>query len=101
MRVKNQARGNGIIIFIARTNRQGTGPRLHVKMVMLSATVPNSTEFADWIGRTKQRKVYVISTLKRPVPLRYYVFYEACCWCSPYENGSCCFLGCTTHATDV
>jgi len=48
----------------------------HVKLVMLSATVPNSTEFADWIGRTKQRPVYVISTPKRPVPLRYFLHYE-------------------------
>jgi len=28
-------------------------------VVMLSATVPNFLEFADWVGKTKQRKVYV------------------------------------------
>ena len=41
----------------------------HVNVVLLSATVPNAKEFADWVGRTKQRDIYVISTSKRPVPL--------------------------------
>ncbi|GBP54351.1 Helicase SKI2W [Eumeta japonica] len=46
----------------------------HVTIVMLSATVPNTLEFADWVGRTKKRKVYVVSTLKRPVPLCHYLY---------------------------
>jgi antiviral helicase SKI2 len=29
----------------------------HVNIVLLSASVPNSLEFADWVGRTKQKKV--------------------------------------------
>lgn len=29
-------------------------------MFTLSATVPNTREFADWVGRTKRRKVFVI-----------------------------------------
>lgn len=41
---------------------------------MLSATVPNTMELADWVGSTKKRKVYVISTLKRPVPLMHYIY---------------------------
>ncbi|SCU98503.1 LADA_0H13432g1_1 [Lachancea dasiensis] len=41
----------------------------HVKFILLSATVPNTYEFANWIGRTKQKNIYVISTPKRPVPL--------------------------------
>ncbi|XP_055345484.1 SKI2 subunit of superkiller complex protein-like [Paramacrobiotus metropolitanus] len=45
-----------------------------VGIVMLSATVPNAMEFADWIGRIKQRKIYVISTTKRPVPLEHHLF---------------------------
>lgn len=46
----------------------------HVSIVMLSATVPNTMEFANWVGQTKKRKVYVISTLKRPVPLMHYLY---------------------------
>lgn len=41
----------------------------HVKYILLSATVPNTFEFANWVGRTKQKDIFVISTAKRPVPL--------------------------------
>ncbi|EDW83731.1 uncharacterized protein Dwil_GK13521 [Drosophila willistoni] len=46
----------------------------HVNIIMLSATVPNTMELANWVGSTKKRKVYVISTLKRPVPLMHYLY---------------------------
>ncbi|XP_039953042.1 helicase SKI2W [Bactrocera tryoni] len=46
----------------------------HVNIIMLSATVPNTMELADWVGSTKKRKVFVISTLKRPVPLKHYIY---------------------------
>lgn len=45
-----------------------------VKIILLSATVPNTLEFADWIGRTKRKKIYVISTPKRPVPLQHFLY---------------------------
>jgi len=45
-----------------------------VSIVMLSATVPNTMEFANWVGCTTKRKVYVISTLKRPVPLQHHLY---------------------------
>ncbi|GMM34329.1 SKI complex RNA helicase subunit [Saccharomycopsis crataegensis] len=44
----------------------------HVKFILLSATVPNTFEFANWVGRTKQKDIYVISTPKRPTPLEIY-----------------------------
>ncbi|XP_078490119.1 superkiller complex protein 2-like [Ciona intestinalis] len=47
---------------------------VHCNVVLLSATVPNTMEFANWIGRTKQKKIYVISTQKRPVPLTHYLY---------------------------
>jgi antiviral helicase SKI2 len=46
----------------------------HVTLIMLSATVPNTYEFASWVGRTKQKDIYVISTPKRPVPLEHYLW---------------------------
>lgn len=54
----------------------------HVTLILLSATVPNTREFAEWVGyfftsnyrRTKKKDVYVISTLKRPVPLEHYLY---------------------------
>ncbi len=42
----------------------------HVGMVFLSATTPNTREFSEWIGRTKRKKVFVITTPHRPVPLQ-------------------------------
>ncbi|XP_046914477.2 superkiller complex protein 2 [Dermatophagoides farinae] len=45
-----------------------------VKLVLLSATVPNVIEFSDWLGRTRQRQIYVISTTRRPVPLKHYLY---------------------------
>lgn len=46
----------------------------HVTLILLSATVPNTHEFASWVGRTKQKDIYVISTPKRPVPLEHYLW---------------------------
>lgn len=46
----------------------------HVSIVMLSATVPNTLEFANWVGQTKKRKVYVCSTFKRPIPLMHHLY---------------------------
>lgn len=47
----------------------------HVNLVLLSATVPNVMEFADWVGRTKRKVVHVTGTLKRPVPLEHSIYY--------------------------
>ncbi|GAB1739220.1 hypothetical protein NU219Hw_g3969t1 [Hortaea werneckii] len=46
----------------------------HVTLILLSATVPNTKEFASWVGRTKKKNIYVISTTKRPVPLEHYLW---------------------------
>ena len=46
----------------------------HVNIVMLSATVPNAKEFGEWVGRTKRKKVFVVSTAKRPVPLEHFLY---------------------------
>ena len=46
----------------------------HVTLILLSATVPNTYEFASWVGRTKKKNIYVISTAKRPIPLEHYLW---------------------------
>ncbi|OHS98808.1 DEAD/DEAH box helicase family protein [Tritrichomonas foetus] len=46
----------------------------HINMVFLSATVPNAKEIADWIGRTKQRVVYVEEHHVRPVPIEHALY---------------------------
>ena len=46
----------------------------HVTLILLSATVPNTYEFASWVGRTKKKDIFVISTPKRPVPLEHYLW---------------------------
>lgn len=57
----------------------------HVGMVFLSATTPNTKEFSEWIGRTKRKKVFVITTPHRPVPLQVCVRWQGprgyCCCC--------------------
>lgn len=46
----------------------------HVNIILLSATVPNTKEFADWVGRTKKKDIYVVATPYRPVPLQHYLW---------------------------
>lgn len=46
----------------------------HVTLILLSATIPNTYEFASWVGRTKKKDIYVISTSKRPVPLEHFLW---------------------------
>ncbi|GAW80164.1 DEAD/DEAH box helicase [Plasmodium gonderi] len=46
----------------------------HVQILLLSATVPNYLEFADWVGFTKKKEIISISTKKRPVPLLHYIY---------------------------
>lgn len=48
----------------------------HVNLVLLSATVPNVMEFADWVGRTKRKRLWVTGTTRRPVPLEHLLYYN-------------------------
>ncbi|KAL6771135.1 hypothetical protein ACKKBF_B34065 [Auxenochlorella protothecoides x Auxenochlorella symbiontica] len=47
----------------------------HVKLVLLSATVPNVLEFADWVGRTKRQVIHVTGTTRRPTPLEHSLYH--------------------------
>lgn len=44
-----------------------------VRMIFLSATIPNAAEFAQWISAIHNQTVHVVYTEKRPIPLSHYV----------------------------
>lgn len=41
----------------------------NVRFVFLSATIPNASEFAEWICRIKNQPCHVVYTDYRPTPL--------------------------------
>lgn len=46
----------------------------HVRILGLSATIPNVEELAAWIGEIRGEKVKIIRNFKRIVPLKHFVF---------------------------
>eukprot|EP01083_Nonionella_stella_P311987 1114242_1 len=44
------------------------------RFVFLSATIPNSVEFAKWISKINTNPCHVVYTEMRPVPLQHYIF---------------------------
>lgn len=47
-----------------------------VRYVFLSATIPNSMQFAEWIARLHNQPCHVVYTDFRPTPLQHYMFPE-------------------------
>ena len=47
-----------------------------IGIIMLSATIPNYMEFAQWVGDIKETKVFVQNTSKRVVPLQHSLFVD-------------------------
>lgn len=45
-----------------------------VRLVFLSATIPNAREFAEWICRIKHQPCHVVYTDYRPTPLEHFIF---------------------------
>jgi ATP-dependent RNA helicase DOB1 len=45
-----------------------------VKLVFLSATIPNAAGFASWIAKLKRKPCSVVYTEYRPTPLQHYIF---------------------------
>ena len=45
-----------------------------VRFVFLSATIPNATQFADWICDIHHQPCHVVYTNYRPTPLQHYIF---------------------------
>jgi superfamily II RNA helicase len=48
----------------------------HIQIIMLSATIDKSEEFAKWIEEIKEKEVWLASTNIRVVPLTHYVYYQ-------------------------
>jgi antiviral helicase SKI2 len=46
----------------------------YVNLIFLSATTPNTLDFADWVGRTKRKPIHVVKTDYRPVPLSHHLW---------------------------
>ena len=46
----------------------------NISIIMLSATIPNYFEFANWVGKIKNTKVYIEVTKTRVVPLQYFLY---------------------------
>ncbi|KAI4291363.1 ATP-dependent RNA helicase DOB1 [Pancytospora philotis] len=46
----------------------------HVRMVFLSATIPNALEFAEWVCSVSLRPMHVVYTEKRVIPLIHYMY---------------------------
>ncbi len=55
----------------------------NIILIMLSATIEGAPEFAQWIGKIKEKNTTLIPTSHRVVPLRHYV-YKGCL----YEDGN-------------
>lgn len=49
------------------------------RMAFLSATLPNSAEFAGWVAATHGSPVHVVYTEYRPTPLQHYMFPAGAC----------------------
>jgi ATP-dependent RNA helicase DOB1 len=45
-----------------------------VRFVFLSATIPNASQFADWIAHIHHQPCHVVYTNYRPTPLQHYIF---------------------------
>ncbi|ORX86527.1 antiviral helicase [Anaeromyces robustus] len=45
-----------------------------IRFIFLSATIPNATQFAEWVCKIHKQPCHVISTDYRPTPLQHYLF---------------------------
>jgi len=46
----------------------------HIRMIFLSATIPNALEFAEWACFISQQPIHVVYTEKRVIPLIHYFY---------------------------
>ena len=48
----------------------------HINVVLLSATLPNVEQFAEWLACTRERELCLVIKNERIVPLTHYMFVE-------------------------
>ena len=48
-------------------------------LIMLSATVQNKEYFSKWLYSIRNKEIKIISTIKRPIPLKYYIYNNELC----------------------
>ena len=46
----------------------------HIRLLALSATIPNIEQLADWIRKTRDSEIDVVVETERPVPLHHYLY---------------------------
>lgn len=47
-----------------------------IRLVMLSATISEPIEMVQWVGNLKKVKCHLVSTSKRPVPLKHTIYWQ-------------------------
>ncbi|KAI4837469.1 ATP-dependent RNA helicase MTR4 [Plasmodium brasilianum] len=47
---------------------------LMVRLIFLSATIPNGIQFAEWVSSIKSQACHIVYTDYRPTPLQHYIF---------------------------
>uniref|UniRef100_A0A0N5A056 Helicase ATP-binding domain-containing protein n=1 Tax=Parastrongyloides trichosuri TaxID=131310 RepID=A0A0N5A056_PARTI len=46
----------------------------NMHMVLLSATMPNNEQIAEWIATTQKKIVHIVGTCEKPIPLRHALY---------------------------
>jgi ATP-dependent RNA helicase DOB1 len=57
------------------------------RMAFLSATIPNTAEFASWVAATHASPVHVVYTEYRPTPLQHYLLPAGGQWQQQQQQG--------------
>lgn len=47
-----------------------------MQLIMLSATLSNPREFADWIEKINEKEVHIVSKKERLIPLKHFLYYN-------------------------
>lgn len=71
------------------------------RMAFLSATIPNTTEFASWVAATHGSPVHVVYTEYRPTPLQHYMFPAGKGLCVDFSDRAscgCCYCRTVLHS---